>query len=322
MKSVDRSRIIRRLALPAVVAILTLLQASCSKAPTLGPQGSNGVAAATSSASTAAGFGSATFYPLSVGNSWEYSGRVALSYVGGSGPYGEPGIEIEYRESHRILGTQQLSGLTYFVREEMREERTEPPGEPYTAWTYVRQDRDGFFAADVYGPPTLDGARALVAPAPERPLDFSSLRSHGFSEEAIARFGARISELRAAVRGRHAERYADSKASSGELTWLLYPLRIGTEWNIRPDFLWPAWVSRVETLPTEAGPLVAYRIDTEPFGIPLLDGEYVRLYYGRAGYLGYSIHSSAEATDGNGEPTGVIAIFDDDMRLTEATQVP
>ena len=308
---------------PALLFLVGL--AGCSKSVPFDPLQAQGTLTTSGAdAAAAGGFGSATFYPLALDNTWNYEGTFHLALVNPDGtPAGEPD-EIQAVEADRIIGTEVINGVPYFVREEVLNESPDPHTGQWVAWSRMRQDRSGLFAAEVNVDvsPTLQTSTArYAAPSARRgrpTLDVAVLEKHGLSKANAAAFAARFERLRDAARGWSRSADATHASQAGELTWLLYPLHIGVEWNIRPDMPWPARVDRVERIVSKMGPLTAYRIETVPLGIPLLEGEYVRLFYGRVGYIGYSIHSSFQVTDENGQPTGVTAIVDD-TRLLAAT---
>ena len=125
--------------------------------------------------------------------------------------------------------------------------------------------------------------------APEASLR-ATLAGGGIAGEPVTRLLKRLKIARAAARAGSGPRVGSGAASESELTWLRYPLHPGSAWDIRPDFPWPARVDRIEILDTPAGRMPAYRIETDPFGSTVGDGEWVRLWYGRSGYMGYSIH--------------------------------
>jgi hypothetical protein len=281
----------------------------CSNDAPLDPLKGEGSISARGGDAAMGGFGSATFYPLAIGNTWDYEGSGRLTVLNPDGTPGEGGFESQVVESDRIIGKETIDGQTYFVREEVLDELPVPDGGRWITWSRMRQDREGLFAADVNSdqPPTLDpDAGRYAAPAARlgRPeIDLSSLEARGLSKEASARFAARIERLRDAARGRERGLLRTRDDQTAELTWLLYPLHIGVEWNMRPDMVWPARVDGVEMLDSKLGPLTAYRIETNPLGAPLGDWEYVRLFYGRVGFVGYSIHTMLQATDADGNPT-------------------
>ncbi|HEU4724088.1 MAG TPA: hypothetical protein VFU59_02195 [Candidatus Eisenbacteria bacterium] len=313
--STHSHRILR--AAPAAASLLLLLNfVGCSKSTPVGPLESGARSVTVSSAAAdAGGFGSGDFYPLATGNAWDYEGVVTLRDLN---PDGTPGAVIQtisYTESHRILGTESRDGHSYFVREDVRVEDV-APDDPWTIWTRMRQDRTGLYAAadgsDV--PPVLDGASAPVlargAAARTSGIDFAALRARGFTEEGIARFEGRVARLRDAVRGLVSPSASGARASAEELTWLLYPARIGREWNMVPGFIWPVRVDGIEMRSTAAGSFVAYRLETNPTGEPLGEGEHITLYYGRAGFLGLSVRIRSTAFDQDGNPLGDVVYED------------
>jgi hypothetical protein len=76
----------------------------------------------------------------------------------------------------------------------------------------------------------------------------------------------------------------------------------------------------VEDLNTPAGKFPAYRIGVNP-GATLQDGESIYLWYSRQGFLGYSLHTFALATDPDGEPTGDVYVLDEGMKVTSVQVV-
>ena len=307
----------------AAILLLVWL-GGCSKSAPLDPNSKQSAIAGVGSDAATAGFGTGAFYPLALGNSWEYEGSSRLVFVNPDGSPGGDPIETQLVESDRIIGTEVRNGVSYFVREEVLNESPDPYTGQWITWSRMRQDRSGLYAADVNSdePPALESSVARDAPAgakPGRPtLDVETLEQRGFSKASAAAFADRLERLREAARGWVRAADATRASQEGELTWLLYPLHVGVEWNIRPDMPWPARVDQVERIDSKMGPLTAYRIETNPLGAPLPEGEFVRLFYGRVGYIGYSIHSSFQAADENGQPTGVTAIVDE-VRLLTAT---
>lgn len=270
----------------------------------------------------ASGFGAASFYPLKVGNRWEYSGESRFALVDPEVYGGPVVVDVRYTESHSILGEEERDGHVYALREEVREVQSGSYFGSGKSWSRMRQDRSGLYAANMpQEPPSITtsaGATQATSVHGLLPGEVTAFRERGFSEDAIARFTARIVRLRMAARGAGRALSERGRDSDAELTWLLYPLRLGAEWNMVPGLEWPARVGRIETLETRSGRLVAYRIETNPGGEPMKEGEYVRLWYGRAGYVGYSLHLWDVATDADGNPTRVTATFDDTMILTDA----
>lgn len=296
--------------------VLVTVSFGCSKPPPVGPNADGDIALHAGGEGALAGYGSGVFYPLQQGDRWSYEGDARFTILR---PGADP-IELHYRytESHTIRGTELRDGHEYVLREQVRDELVEPDGDTWTTWTRMRQDRTGLFAAqDAFDPPVdVSGSRAMreIASVGGRPLDFSALRDGGFTDASLAQFAERVARLREFARtgGVARRRLADLP---GELTWLLYPLRPGTEWNIVPGLVWPARVTGLEVLRTPAGALPAYRIEVNPGGFNT-EGEWARLWYGRAGYIGLSLRVISEAVDADGRPNGMILMFDDTMMIT------
>jgi hypothetical protein len=298
----------------ASLAVCALATLGCSRTAPLDPSSPySEVLAAGRTGLQASGYGSGSFYPLAIGNEWQYEGRISIVSFGAyPGPDGDTLAALEYSEHHEIVGEQEIGGRIYRTREERRVEAA-PPDE-HVIWSPMRQDRTGLFAADVDGsdpPPAASRSVETVPPAWSVALlgSGAATRSPRVGQ-ALARLLARADVARRAVRGHQVAAGPDGD----ELVWLLYPLRPGQSWDIRPDFPWPARVDGIEILDTPAGRVPAYRIDTNPFGTTVGEGEWIRLYYGRRGYLGYSIHLVDPATSAG----DAYFVFDDAMLLTSA----
>ncbi len=308
-----------------LILLLALLFSGCSKSPPSAPLavGQAIPAGRDFVAGAGAGFGSGTFYPLIVGNLWTYQGGNVLRAVNGDGGAPWDDLQFAFQESRHLIGTTHHEGTAYVVEEQV--DRYIPEGEygPYTAWFRYRQDPMGLFGLDtlLLVPPPLDsGGSTAAAPAIARghalAIDIGPWVAHGAKSASLERFVGRIETLRKLVRG-SADRQGEATSPGGlEIQLLAYPLYPGQSWSNRPDFPWPSSVNRVESLDTPAGRFTAYRIDIVPGGTPLEPGEWVRAWYSRAGYLGYSIHTFSQETDANGDPTGVTYVYDDSMYVS------
>jgi hypothetical protein len=302
--------------LRTAVALSTSLLLGCSEANPTQPiaHGPPIVGAGGRIATEAAGFGSASFYPLALGNSWDYAGGGVVRVLdnGSSEPY----FTWAFTESDRLVDTAIRGGATYFVREEVTHEVPESPYGPFTRWTRLRQDGSGFYFADtVVFDPAASG-QAVTTNSSGLRARFTSAGSSGRSGIALARLAERLEFLRDAVRG---PARASTTPGAIDLVELSYPLRVGATWEIRPDINWPATVEKIEILDTPAGSMNAYRIGINPGGTMIGDGEWARVWYSREGYLGYSVHTFIVETDENGDPTGRTYVADDSMRVTSIT---
>jgi hypothetical protein len=307
----------------ARTALLAVLLTGCSKPPPLEPVTNGGSAASASGVAVAgaSGYGSGSFYPLAIGNTWAYEGWASVCLV-------REGVDISeclgyrFTETRRLIGTTHHEGTAYVVEEQVHHSVPEDYQGPITWWSRLRQDRFGLFSLDtlLQHPPVIDGAQVAKATGyrtgnPYR-IDTAVWQRNGLNDALLERFSDRIAIMREAVRG-IVRRGAGPAAPTGvELRFLVYPLRHGTSWSIRPDFPWPAWVDGVEVLDTPAGKFVAHRIGVNPFGTAPQDGEWIYLWYSRQGFLGYSLHASTPRTGPDGEPTGDVYVFEESMRVT------
>lgn len=296
----------------AIALISTSLVLGCSSRNPVRPVPRGGADLAAGSPSAgAAGFGSGAFYPLSVGNAWNYAGGGIVSYLGNDGPV--PYFTWAFTESDRLVGTVVQNEATYFVREEVTRQVPDDGYGPFTYWTRMRQDAAGLYFADSLLFDSAEGTGTSLAAVTRGPrLDFTRPGSSARTAIALARLADRVAYLRGVVRG-----LASRSSTPGaiELLELSYPLRIGATWDIRPDVPWPATVEKVEILDTPAGSMNAYRIGINPGGTMIHEGEWARVWYSRDGYLGYSIHTFIIGTDENGDPTGETYVADDSLRV-------
>jgi hypothetical protein len=304
---------------PVIPLALSVLVGCSGPTPT-GPQVSTGSSlAAKAAAADAAGYGSGSFYPLSVGNTWTFGGEGMLRFFE-DGVQTEPEWTYAFTETRSLIGITLQKGRSYFVEEQVRHEIPERDTGPFTWWSCKRQDASGlYFLATLFGaPPDLESGVAVASPAAglERALriDTASMSRSARADIALNRLADRLEFLRGVVQA--FGRGDTTRPAEGELLELVYPVRVGASWNILPDEPWPARVERVETLDTPAGRLMAYRIEINPGGTTVHEGEWARVWYSREGFLGYSIRLSAPVTNETGEPTGAIYVADDSMMVT------
>ncbi|HKO21227.1 MAG TPA: hypothetical protein VJX91_01110 [Candidatus Eisenbacteria bacterium] len=296
-----------------LLALLTLISlTSCS-----GPEPTQPSRATLSNgtASEASGFGSASFYPLQIGNAWNYEGGGSFRDIT-DGPPGDPLFTYAFTESHRLIGATSYEGASYVVEEQVHHEVPEDEGGPFIYWSRFRQDAAGLFVLDTLltSPPSVGANAERAGLSTVSRIERAALASGHPANPALQRLARRLDALKEAIRvgGR-----SNASGPSGlELTELVYPLRVGQSWSIRPDFPWPARVDRVEGLDTPACRITAYRIELDPFGTTVKEGEWVRVWWSRQGYLGYSIHFVDEETDADGQPTGKVYVSDEAMTVT------
>jgi len=292
-------------------AVLLSLLAGCSRPSPTAPRQTSTLAANKSTMAEAAGFGSGTFFPLAVGNAWEYSGDLTIRYS-------RDGVQTQafdypYTVSRRIIGTTHLDGKSYFVEENTQQDLPATAYNKAEWWLCKRQDATGLFSfAVLAGPPPLDG---MVASSPTTmnssrrslPIDLTALHQSGNSAGALQRLGERLRVLQAMAHSVARDQSIQSTEAEGPE--LLYPLRVGATWTL-------AVVDKVENLTTPAGTFPAYRIEINPGANTLHEGEWYRVWYSRKGLLKSAFHLSQPVLDWFGNPTGETYTADESVPVT------
>jgi hypothetical protein len=247
------------------------------------------------------------FYPLRLGNRWDYAISNTMTLVAPDAP---PQPTTWAGTMHReLICTERIGGLEYFVEQGLvvyDNARTTPQ------WIRYRQDAKGLFEADVAL--STAPACATVSPAvsgrPWSPASEVASLTRDRSERVRAAFEA--AALRLEGRLRQIETLARSTSLAGgastadgtspELVRLSYPLVAGTRWFIRTDPPFEAIAERFEMVHVRAGSLMGWRIRIVPPGLGERDRVYV--WYGRAGYLGLRAHVEMDAVDIEGNVVG------------------
>src|SRR5258706_16069326 len=98
--------------------------------------------------------------------------------------------------------------------------------------------------------------------------------------------------------------------------FLVSPPPRGAPGAPRPDFPGPVSVDGMGALTPPGGEFPGYRISVNPGGTTVHEGEWIYIWYSRYGFLGYSIHTFGEVTDPDGQPTGVVYVYDESMMAT------
>jgi hypothetical protein len=247
------------------------------------------------------------FYPLQVGNRWEFEHRLTATHIPIEGPAWVP-VGFEYRRLVELTGTAEIHGREYVI--ERSDYVSSSPIEP--SLYYLRQDFGGLYESDD-GP--VAAPRAAVAPQATGDDAWSVTAARlGIStaDPAWRRAWERIEAKLASVR-EVARAAARPGPAAGEIQSLRYPLHPGASWIIRDDPRFSAEVEGAVTLDTPAGRFTAWslRIRNEF----ITESDEVHLYYGRAGYLGLWAHLTTEVTDEQGNPAGIL-----DVRETETLE--
>lgn len=248
-----------------------------------------------------------TFYPLTIGNRWDYVGRVRMLMLNADDqPLEDLVWDSEF--TRELVGTAELSGREYVIERESGFQDS-PFGDHYdVAWVwlhFVRQDRSGLFSADT----------VFVTP----PAKAQAIERDGMIPGRGAAFAAAMRRIESR-RGRVREllgRLPLAGVKPGEVTTLQYPLHTGARWLIRndPGFVVEALVEGHEVLELPAGRFPAWRvrillqIDDPPTG--------VRVWYGTSGFLQMTIHDELE--EDPDYPGSVRTIYDESEILHACT---
>lgn len=269
---------------------------------------SSGVAADTLRPASQAGF-----YPLRVGNRWDYLDGVTVTLIPDSGE--PPTVELYQSFTRReIVGAQELNGREYMIESET----VGGPG-PYAYAAYYRQDASGLYQFEALrGAPgagaAASGARqarisSRIDAMIERLLEGRSPTERDAYLLAARRLDERIGMIRAlGATGAPpvAGRGFPGTAGPTEVSLLRYPLAPKSRWAVREWFPFPLTAEVVEAeqvrLPPPLGELLGYRIrhSSEVFG----PDDSVQLWYGPSGFLQLVAHIETAATDPGGNLIG------------------
>ncbi len=254
------------------------------------------------------GFGrSRGFYPLAVGNRWQYDITLRTTLVTPEGP--QPTIETTTPWIVGIIGEFVQDGRRYFMSQEY-DPRVNAPSLPFR----VRQDRSGYYSSDAI---TLAGALARSAPAMPSALEANVEQALAGAPNAAAfRRAAAALTLRLATlthTGMAAMRGPRGGPEPGETAQLRYPLRIGARWVVRESPRFARVVVGQQRLGVPAGTFHAWRLrqTSELFG----PDDSAHLWYSRSGLLRISFHGKADATDEAGNIVGQV-IMEQEQVLT------
>ncbi len=296
----------------ALVGAIAALAWGCgsSHAPT-SPGRAAGISGATRlDAATAAP--SSGFYPLAVGNRWDYLYEFDVTLR----PTGQPPTTETYRDStdERIVCSEELLGRTYAVARRLNS----GPVSPY--WIRYRQDHAGLYELDDYpaSPPPCDSAPAASAlhsrelPGPT----WSTLAGRLGNVPNLAAWQAAWQrlEVRRAALDRLVHEFRQGGPQTGEIQRLAYPLNPNQSWVIRGDPPFTAEVERGTSLDTPAGTFRcwAVRIRSELFG----PRDVIRFWYGRDGAIGYEAYFyDAAMVDESGMEVGTVDAFQGEILI-------
>jgi len=263
-------------------------------------------------AAAAPGSPNAAFFPLAIGNSWEYAGEFAIWMEGGT-----PQTTFT-REVHTLAGYETLFDREYVLEERSITYNDMPPAA--MRWYRYRQDKAGLYEADVSvtDPPGDDAPQAAegllttgtVSPWPRLFADLAA----GTPEVDKAAFESARDEMQRKLALVEYLRGGSERALLGggppggvlpeELTRLRYPLHVGREWIVREEPQFTSIVERHEVLDLPAGKFGGWRIRVIN---PMLGpNDTVLLWYGRDGLLATYAWLEVEMVGPTGDPLGMM----------------
>jgi hypothetical protein len=248
------------------------------------------------------------FYPLEVGNRWEYSGSQTLWMVGGYP------VTMHSYESRTLTGYETLFDREYLIEEQAVILSSMPPAVLY--WLRYRQDKAGLYEADVSmtDPPGDDGAGALrttgsLSPWPRLFAELAARTpddKRDVFETARELMRQKLALVGQVLGGTGRAMLAGPPGGvlPDEITRLRYPLHVGQEWVVRETPLFSSVVEGHEVLDLPAGRFGGWRIRmaSEMFG----PNDRVLLWYGRDGLLSIYARLEVEVTGPTGEPEGTM----------------
>lgn len=248
-------------------------------------------------------------YPLAVGNHWDYIVRSRVVTIPDAGDpttfFGRAPWSAE------VVGTA-IAGTHEYFQVWEGDPRVAAPPEPAFL---QRQDAEGFYELD----PSLrpSGIRAEPGAGPlaaavdlasiDRSLDDTA--HHAAFARAARRVAAKLERLRRSLGDVPA---ATDGAEPNELTFLRYPLRIGSQWTVRESPFFGRIVVGRDELSLPVGRVRAWRIRgvSELFG----PNDRVLFWYGRAGLVRMHLRAEMDAVDDTGAIIGrAVAEYDQSL---------
>ena len=252
------------------------------------------------------------FFPLAVGNHWDYHIRTVNQLFT---PDPQPPQVDENPFAIEIIGTESVGGREYFLQSEFDPRVVPPSGAVFR----VRESRFGWFDLDtitaqsavaVDGAPAGPGAADLAAYVDRAVAD---PRQRAAFQRAAAQVEAKLALVRPVFGGLH-PRPQGGGAAPGEITLLSFPLYVGARWIVRDDPLFGRIVVARERVSLSLGTFPAWKIrgTSELFG----PEDRVFFWYSNLGLLRVRYHIVADAVDNSGNVIGRVA-SDSDQSLTD-----
>lgn len=246
-----------------------------------------------------------SFYPLAIGNQWDYTIRARTTLVTDAGA--QPPSLIEFPWEVSITGMLHATRRGYFIQQESDPRLAAP-----SSMFLLREDRSGLYLMEGVMP--LETAtRATPSAAAQwrsRVDDVLAVAPHA---AAFARAADAISARLELAAGGGLRRHKGGGPDPGELSFLRYPLRPGARWVVRDVPRFTRTVVARETLRLLAGTFDTWKLrgDSELFG----SADRVHFWYAHAGLVRIRFHIEADATDETGAVVGRMVV-DQDQFLT------
>ena len=256
------------------------------------------------------------FFPLAVGNRWDYDVRTRMTLVTSDGPQPPEITQIRLRDE--IIGTEPFGAREYFLQQE-----SNPDVSPLVASIFpVREDRSGLYEGEFIRriSPASSGASG-------NSIEPTALRA--YVDRVVVRAADRAAFVRAlevlAMRlaaARHdAAVFAGGSPEgpdAGEISLLRYPLFTGAHWVVRASPRFTRSVIGRERVTVPAGAFSAWRLrgSSELFG----PNDRARFWYSSAGLVRLSFHFESNAIDNAGNVIGRV-MGDQEQLLTALSLV-
>ena len=238
--------------------------------------------------------GKGAFYPLTIGNTWTYTGEFSMRIGSGSA------YSASRDETRTIIGTEELFGREYMLEEQVLFAGSLYGGvDTFTYWVRHRQDRAGLYEADVAmsDPPGEEGDMGLAGwdALWKRAVDELGPIDAKAAEKARAAHFRKIDAVNELI-GRKAGSPFLTGPPGGilpdEIQRLKYPLHPGQEWIIRDSPLFYTVVEGLEVLDLPAGRMNGWR--TFIYNEFLDENDIVHFWFGRQGFLCMKVHLETE----------------------------
>ena len=248
--------------------------------------------------------GQGEFYPLSIGNTWTYTGERSMRFGAG------PAYTLSRDETRTITGTEELFGREYMLEEQfIIAGSVFGEDDTITYWLRHRQDRAGLYEADVAmsDPPGEDSEAASLTGRDlntdlgtwdelwRRSVDGLEYIDPEVIERAKIAHFIKINAVNELL-GRRTGSALLSGPPGGilpdEIQRLRYPLHPEQEWIIRDSPLFYSIVEGMDVLDLPAGRINGWRVFI--YNEFLDDNDIVHFWFGRQGFLAMTVHLETE----------------------------